>query len=103
MQLTGNSTQHFLNFIISAPCRPARPSPLAAALELSLPRAGPAGAPAMETTQDVTEGAAAVLAPPRRVLQAAGSLLQGRAGRAAVQGFLQHQAPPHAGPRPALV
>lgn len=50
-----------------------------------------------------TEGVPAVLALVRRVLQAAGSLLQGRAGLAAVPGLLPYRAPPHAGRGPALV
>lgn len=49
------------------------------------------------------EGVRAVLALPRGVLQAAGSLLQGRAGRPSVLGLLPHRAPPHAGCRLALV
>lgn len=49
------------------------------------------------------KGVPAVLALGCRILQAAGSLLQGRAGRAAVLGLLAHRAPPHSRRRLALV
>lgn len=49
------------------------------------------------------EGVRAVLALPCGILQAAGSLLQGRAGRPSVLGLLPHRAPPHAGRGLALV
>lgn len=56
-----------------------------------------------EAANTPTEGVRAVPALARGVLQAAGSLLQRRAGRTSVLGLLPHRAPAHAGGGLALV